>query len=69
MSMKRFDYVTGTVPTTGGSGVVWDDGTTVYRETVNGIAGDTITGNINDLTNLYAGLPGYSLTYQNAGAG
>lgn len=68
--MKRFDYTTGTVPVSGGSGVVWDDGTAVYREiNTGGILSDTITGNINDIVNVYSTQQGYTFTYQNAGAG
>lgn len=57
--MKRFTFVTGTVPETEGYGVQWPDGRVAYREVVASVLGGVVTGHVDDIDHQYGGQAGY----------
>lgn len=61
--MRRFEFVTGTVPVTGGRGVEWEDGTSAYRQITSGVLGEIICGHYVDIAVTYGKQQGYEFTW------
>jgi hypothetical protein len=61
--MKRFSFVTGTVPETGGEGVEFESGLTAWRERVADRWTTIHVTSRQDIENQYGGQPGYKFTW------
>lgn len=65
--MRRFSFTTTSVPKHQGEGVDFEDGVASYRLKENtGAWSKPYAGSVDDLEYQYGGLPGYSLTYEDA---
>ncbi len=61
--MKRFTFVTGTVPETGGEGVQFESGLAAWRERVADRWTTIHVTSLKDIEDQYGGQPGYKLAW------
>lgn len=68
MTMKRFSFTTASGPVTSGEGVLFNDGTCVWRERLgeSNAYETAIEGALADITARYGGVVGYAFTQQDS---